>query len=122
VAYVRTVRTASGATAVQIMHSSRRGARDIEHVGSAHDEAQLAALMAAAVQRLAAGQGELDLGLVVAGAAAGQGPLPIVASRMAHLWDALCRAFDGLGLANAAGGDEVFRALVFARITYDAVR
>jgi hypothetical protein len=116
VAYVRTVRTASGATAVQIVHSSRRGARDIEHVGSAHDEAQLAALMAAARQRLVAGQGELDLGLEAAGAAAGQGPLPIVASRMAHLWDALCRAFDSLGLADAAGGDEVFRALVLARI------
>jgi DNA-binding GntR family transcriptional regulator len=39
VAYVRTVRTASGATAVQIVHSTRRGSRDIEHLGSAHDEA-----------------------------------------------------------------------------------
>lgn len=37
-AYVRTVKTASGATAVQIVHGSRRGARTIEHVGSAHDE------------------------------------------------------------------------------------
>jgi hypothetical protein len=54
VAYVRTVKTASGATAVQIVHSSRRGSRDIEHIGSAHDEAQLAALRAVARQRLAA--------------------------------------------------------------------
>ena len=37
--YVRTVKTASGATAVQIVHSSRRGSRDIEHIGSAHDDA-----------------------------------------------------------------------------------
>ena len=37
-AYVRTVRTGSGATAVQIVHGSRRRARDIEHLGSAHDE------------------------------------------------------------------------------------
>jgi hypothetical protein len=44
VAYVRTARTASGATAVQIVHSSRRGARDIEHLGSAHDDAELDAL------------------------------------------------------------------------------
>jgi len=43
VAYVRTVKTASGATAVQIVHSTRRGARDIEHLGSAHDEAELTA-------------------------------------------------------------------------------
>lgn len=45
-------------------------------------------LKAAAWQRLAAGQGELDLGLD--GPAAGRaGPLPITASRMGHLWDAL---------------------------------
>jgi transposase len=116
VAYVRTVKTGSGATAVQIVHSSRRGARDIEHVGSAHDEAQLAVLKAAARQRLVAGQGELELGLDAALGTAGAGPLPIVASRMAHLWDALCRGYGSLGLAEAAGDDEVFRALVLARI------
>lgn len=33
-----TVRTASGATAVQIVRSSRRGSRTIEHVGPAHHE------------------------------------------------------------------------------------
>ena len=33
--YVRTVKTASGATAVQIVHSSRRGSRDIKHMGPA---------------------------------------------------------------------------------------
>jgi hypothetical protein len=58
---MRTVRTASGATAMQIVHSPRRGARDIEHLGSAHDEAELEALKAGAAQRLAAGHGELDL-------------------------------------------------------------
>lgn len=63
VAYVREVKTASGATAVQIVHSSRRGSRTIEHLGSAHDERELEALKVAAAQRLAAGQGELDLGL-----------------------------------------------------------
>ncbi|WP_170062405.1 hypothetical protein [Mycobacterium intermedium] len=31
-AYVRTVKTASGATAVQIVWSNRRGARSIEHL------------------------------------------------------------------------------------------
>ena len=45
------------------MHSSRRGSRDIEHIGSAHDETELEALKAAARQRLIAGQDELDLGL-----------------------------------------------------------
>jgi Transposase DDE domain len=114
VAYVRTVKTASGATAVQIVHSSRRGSRDIEHIGSAHDDAQLELLKAAAKQRLAAGQEELDLGLD-AGADRG-GPLPITSSRMGHLWDALSRAYEVLGFDAATDADEVFRALVLARI------
>jgi hypothetical protein len=114
VAYVRTVKTASGATAVQIVHSSRRGSRDIEHIGSAHDDAQLELLKAAAKQRLAAGQEELDLGLD-AGADRG-GPLPITSSRMGQLWDALSRAYEVLGFDAATDADEVFRALVLARI------
>jgi hypothetical protein len=112
--YVRTVKTASGARAVQIVHSSHRGSRDIEHIGSAHDEAQLAVLTAVARQRLAAGQGELDLGLDDSPAAGG--PLEITGSRMGHLWDALGRGFDRLGFAAATRGDQVFRQLVLARI------
>jgi hypothetical protein len=42
--------------------------------------------------------------------------LEIVASRMGHLWDGLGRAYDLLGFARAAGGDEVFQQLVLARI------
>jgi hypothetical protein len=116
--YVRTVRTASGARAVQIVHSSRRGARDIEHIGSAHDDAELEVLKAAARQRLAAGQGELDLGLELARRTdqrAG-GPLPITSSRMGHLCDALTGAYRLLGFERATGGDDVFRQLVLARI------
>jgi Transposase DDE domain len=112
---MRTVRTASGATAVQIVHSSRRGSRDIEHIGSAHDDAELELLKAAARQRLAAGQGVLDLGPGFGGRAGG-GPLPITSSRMGHLLDALTRGYDVLGFGRAAGGDEVFRQLVLARI------
>ena len=117
--YVRTVKTASGATAVQIVHSSRRGSRDVEHIGSAHDDAELEVLKAAARQRLVAGQDELDLGLERTGAArrgAGGGPLPITSSRTGHLWDALAHAYGELGFDRAAGGDEVFRQLVLARI------
>jgi hypothetical protein len=113
VAYVRTVKTSSGATAVQIVWSSRRGSRNIEHIGSAHDDAELEALEATARQRLAAGQVELDLGL---GGLGPSGPLEIASSRMAHLWDALCQAYDALGFPQATGADEVFRQLVLARI------
>jgi hypothetical protein len=115
--YVRTVRTASGARAVQIVHSSRRGSRDIEHIGSAHDDAELETLKAVAQQRIHAGQGELELGL------AGPGPprrpgaaLPITGSMMRHLWDALTAGYGTLGFDTAAAGDQVFQAMVLARI------
>jgi hypothetical protein len=113
VPYVRTVRTSSGATAVQIVYSSRRGSRQIEHLGSAHTAAEVELLKAAARQKLAAGQGELDLGL---DAGAPGGPLPITSSRMGHLLDALWRAYEVLGFGLAAAGDEVFFQLVAARV------
>jgi hypothetical protein len=112
-AYVRTMKTASGATAVQIVWSSRRGSRRIEHVGSAHNEAALAALKAVAAQRLAHGQAELDLGL---GMVADSGSLPIMSAQMSHLWDALCAAYAVLGFESVTQGDKVFRDLVLARI------
>ena len=111
VAYVRAVKTSSGATAVQIVWSSRRGSRSIEHLGSAHDEAGVAALKATAAQRLAAGQAELDLGIA---GRAGSAPLPITSSRAAHLWDALCHGYRVLGFEKLA--DDVFCGLVCARI------
>jgi hypothetical protein len=114
VAYVRTVKTSSGATAVQIVWSTRRGSRQIEHLGSGHDDGEVEALKAAARQRLAEGQGALDLALNTVGVD-GE-PLEIVASKSSHLWEALCRAYRVLGFDTAAGGDEVLRDLVLARI------
>jgi hypothetical protein len=96
---------------VQIVHSSHRGSRDIEHLGSAHDDAEVELLKAAARQRLAAGQGVLDLE-----AGAPGGPLPITASRMGCLLDALEQAWRVLGLEDATRGDQVFFDLVAARI------
>ncbi len=94
---------------MQIVYSSHRGSREIEHLGSAHSGAEVELLKAAARQRLAAGQGELDLGLQPAGAGRGGGPLPITSSRMGHLLDALEHAYRVLGLERAVAGDEVFR-------------
>ena len=113
VAYVRTVKTASGATAVQIVWSSRRGSRQIEHLGSAHDDGEVEALKAAAGQRLAEGQGELDLGLVTAGVGCAVGD-----HRLAVEPSVGCAVpgLRGARLRSAAGGDEVFRDLVLARI------
>lgn len=116
--YVRTVKTASGARAVQIVHSSRRGSRDIEHIGSAHDDAELELLKSVARQRLAAGLDELDLGLERAEPVRHipSAPLPITSSRMGHLCDALIHAYEMLGFEQATDGDDVFRNLVLARI------
>lgn len=113
-AYVRTVKTASGAVAVQIVWSTRRGSRQIEHLGSAHDAGEVEALKAAARQRLAEGQGSLDLGIDTTGT--NGEPLELLATKSGHLWEALCTAYRVLGFDAACGGDAVFRDLVLARI------
>jgi hypothetical protein len=85
----------------------------MEHIGSAHDDAELELLKAAARQRISAGQGMFDLpGL----APAKGGALPIRSTRMGHLVDALEVAYRVLGFEDATDGDEVFKALVIARI------
>jgi len=74
----------------------------------------LAALNTAAARRLTEGQQTLDFD--VGDAEIVGGPLEIVSSRMAHLWDGLYAAYSRLGFDRAADGDDVFRDLVLARI------
>jgi hypothetical protein len=54
--FVRRVKTASGATAVQIVHKRGRDVVGIDHIGSAHDDAALALLLHTARERRHAGQ------------------------------------------------------------------
>jgi hypothetical protein len=112
VAYVRTVKTASGATAVQIVHSNRRGSREIEHIGSAHTPAEVEVLKTLARQRMHANQDTLDLD----DGRLGDDEAPIVSSRARHLWEVLVTAYELLGLDQACGGDEVFKLLTLARV------
>ena len=112
VAYVRTVKTASGATAVQIVHSNRRGSREIEHIGSAHSPAEVEVLKTVARQRLHANQDTLDLD----DGRLGDHEAPIVSSQARHLWEVLSTAYQVLGLDRACGGDEVFTLLTLARV------
>lgn len=119
--FIRRVRTASGATAVQI--AERRGGRDkvLEHLGSAHTEAQLTALLETARARIHPGQDELDLFT---------GPAPAVASVVtsktsALLWHALTSTYTRLGFDSLQ--DEAFQQLVLARLveptsTVDSLR
>jgi hypothetical protein len=112
VAYVRTVKTASGATAVQIVHSNRRGSREIEHIGSAHTPAEVEVLKTLARQRMHANQDTFDLD----DGRLGDDEAPIVSSRARHLWEVLVTAYELLGLDQACGGDEVFKLLTLARV------
>mgnify|MGYP001014468483 FL=1 len=92
--YIRTVRTASGATALQVVCSSGKGLRDIEHVGSAHTEVDVELLKTG--QRLVAGQDELDFG----DGQPVQIALPIISSSAKGLWDGLCGIYDQFGFGS----------------------
>nr|WP_241249539.1 IS1634 family transposase [Agrococcus sp. KRD186] len=113
--FVRKVRTASGATAVQIAHTRRGVQKIVEHLGSAHDEAQLAALVAIAREKIAVmdGQGTFDLDALLPTPAATAAPT-VTGSRSRVLWTALEDAYARLGFE--AIGDETFKQLVLARI------
>lgn len=136
-AWIRRVRTASGATAVQIAESVGGRRRIVRHVGSAHDETELGLLMDRARKLLEDdAQGQLDLGLSlpVTKTAMVPGPTqrlfeepttvsarrPVVATPQvlrtssALLYEALAGVYTDLGLD--ALDDEVFRDLVIARV------
>ena len=119
--FLRKVKTASGAMAVQI--AVKEGHRDkvIEHLGSAHTQAELAALMEIGRRRIAPDQLALDLSPVPsAPPPASSGPAnvgAVVASkRSALLWDVLHGAYTRLGLGEAVGGDRAFEQMVLARL------
>ena len=134
--WIRTVRTASGATAVQIAESVNGRRRIVRHVGSAHDEVALGLLMDEANDLIAGDrQMELDLGLEAVSRQVNLVPAPqppvLVGEKPSRvrrwvrapvlrrsfsrlLYDALAGVFDELGFNIV--GDEVFRDLVVARI------
>ncbi|HLJ98309.1 MAG TPA: IS1634 family transposase [Streptosporangiaceae bacterium] len=136
-AWIRRVRTASGATAVQIAeyHDGRR--KIVAHVGSARTEAELGILIERAREMLADPvQGTFDLGIEPAvprarlvappaasalsgaeprdAAAAAAGPARVVSTGSRLLFQALDGIYAGLGFG--ALGDDVFRDLVLARV------
>ncbi len=136
-AFIRRVRTASGATAVQIAEYASGRQRIVKHVGSAHTEAELGMLFEQARGLLAdPGQGALDLGVTPAPRVAElsadpgeQGVLDVVStpvtqrrdepgrvvstdSRLLH--ETLAGVFTGLGFGVVE--DAVFRDLVIARV------
>ena len=141
-AFIRRVRTASGATAVQIAEYAAGRQRIVKHVGSAHTDAELGLLLERARELMAdPAQGQLELGieptprvlplvaapveqavlpLVPAGTGAGRtatardGGGRVLATGSRLLYDALHAVITSLGFA--AVTDEVFCDLVIARI------
>ena len=119
--FLRKVKTASGAMAVQIAVKEGRRDKVIEHLGSAHTEAELAALMEIGRRRIAPDQLALDLSLVPsAPPPASSGPVnvgAVVASkRSGLLWEVLHDSYTRLGLGDATGGDRAFEQMVLARL------
>lgn len=121
--FLRKVKTASGATAVQIADKTDGTYRILEHLGSAHTDAELTALMAIGQEKLHPDQGVLPLDATqppVAGTPVAK------SSRSGLLIDALTRAYQWLGFSEALD-DEAFLQLVLARLieatsTSDSVR
>jgi hypothetical protein len=135
VAYVRKVRTASGAVAVQVVRKHRGQREILAHVGSAHTDAELGILLERA-QRIAAGdQQVLDIeaaartqridavaywrtgGLIPAPASPKGAPAPpgrTAATYSRLLYDVIGTVYDWLGFDVV--DDAVFRDLVIARI------
>lgn len=107
--FLRKVRTASGPTAVQIVQKRERRNEVLEHLGSAHDEATLAALMQAGREKIHARQGVLDLEPSPGGAGA-----IVQSTRSRLLLEVVGDAWTGLGLD--AFRDEAFFQLVAARL------
>jgi len=107
-AFIRKVKTASGATAVQIAYKVKGRIVKIIHIGSAHNNKELDILLALAHKRLQAEQLELfpetQTSLRVG----------MRRSYSGLLWHTLREQYHQLGFAEL--GDEVFEALCIARI------
>ena len=110
--FLRKVKTASGAIAVQIARRENRRDVVVEHLGSAHTEAELAALMLAGRRKLEEGQETLELGLEPGIDPAV--PAVVQSTRSQLLIDVLAAGWVSLGFD--AVDDEAFFQLVVARI------
>lgn len=109
--FLRKVKTGSGATAVQIVDKTGGKYRIIEHLGSAHTDAELAVLINAGRDKLNPGQAALDLGIE-----ADKDPARAVVQSSASrlLIDVVRAVYESLGFSAVA--DEAFFQLVLARL------
>ena len=105
--------------AVQIAVKEDGVRRIVEHLGSAHNETELAALLEVGRQKIAARQGQGLLDLEALDQAAGRTGLvgaTVETKRSGLLWESLHGAYQRLGLGEAVGGDRAFEQMVLARL------
>lgn len=104
--------------AVRVVFSERGGRKDLQHVGTAHSDAQLAALKARAQAIIDGEQQSFDFGLDVPAVSTGSvtNPVPITRERAGCLLDVFEHAWQALGFDAATADDQVFKHLVFARL------
>ena len=107
-AFIQKVKTASGATAVQIAHKRDGRVIKIEHMGSAHNEEDLQILLEIARKRLQANQ------LQLFPEAQPSLRIGMKQSFSRLLWNILREQYNKLGFNKL--GDDVFEALCIARI------
>ena len=111
--FLRKVKTASGATAVQIVEKKHGQRTILEHVGSAHTDAELAALLQIGRQKLHANQPALDFDDGVGGRPRDGGA--VVEGKASQLLIEVIRgAWERLGFDQVK--DEAFFQLVLARL------
>lgn len=108
---LRKVKTASGATAVQIVVKQSGRVRVLEHLGSAHTPGELAVLVEVGRKKLNEGQGELDLDFDDEPSV---GAAVVESSQSRLLVDVVQEAWDYLGFDVIK--DEAFFQLVLARL------
>lgn len=101
--FVRRVRTASGALAVQVVLKQGGQVLDVDHVGSAHSDDELASLLEVAASRLRPGQDALDLGELPARPARMQDTADFTAVVGDVAEDALLPELSGLPRAGSSG-------------------
>lgn len=111
-AFIRKVKTASGATAVQIAYKEYGRIVKIDHIGSSHNEADLQTLIALAKQKLLGSQQSLFE--TVSGKPVLPLKLELKNSVSSLLLQVLSEQYDLLGFNKLA--DEIFRYLCVARI------
>lgn len=109
-AFIKRYASKNGGTVVQVVFKRGRRVERTVHIGTAHTQEHLEALLALAADTIHEGQGTLDL--FEEGPA---GPaLTLENTYSGVLWDSLCHVFDRLGFHSM--GDDVFRQLVLARV------